>query len=223
MEKKNFITKYQIIESDNIDDFILANLMEGIGKDQIVIKKTIELIYYLGNVLYNNTTPGNELMLIYTLNNKKTIVFFYIMRTLLPCIIEKYPILKLLYYLLDLRHFLRFLSNSNGVGPTLFESLFGIMKYSENDISLLTQGNTIILKNILLRELSLLLSFLFPKSKNNHLIQTKEISCLCQICKNLPTNAVNFPCMHLYCYCCYMNHPNNINIDCPSYCIICNQ
>lgn len=163
-------------------------------------------------------------MLISILNNNKTLALYYIMKTILPCVLTKYPILKAIYHLLDLKHFLNFLAAPTGTGggPTVFESILKIKKYSDNNMSIMTQRNTLLIKNLLWKEVSSLLVFLFPNTQNPDLIKTKEISRLCQICKNLPTNAINFQCMHVYCYYCYMNYPKNSNIEIPSRCLICN-
>ena len=223
--------KYQLIQKEEIDNFIIDNIGYCNNYEMIFIKNIIGLIYYFTNIIFLGKTYGDFLSNIETDSRKIFLILSYLLNLISKYYINKSPIMKLIYRFCDFFSYLNFIRNNNDnqiITPNNFpfNYLFNI-KY-KNDLNLKNinllyiENISFFIKKLLYNELSDLIIMLLPKRINNikySLLDKEYISNLCPICKNESTNITKLICGHKYCYYCYtINKKKNLK-----QCIICNK
>ncbi len=223
--------KYQFIQKEEIDNFIIDNIGNLNNQEKHFIKNIIGLIYYFTNIIFLGKTYGDFLSNIEPDSKKIFLILSYLLNLISKYYINKSSIMKLIYKFCDFLSYLNFIGNNNNnqmITPNYFplNYLFNI-KYKNTlnikDNNLLYKENmSFFTRNLLYNEFSDLIIMLLPKRIKTFkysLLDKEYISNLCSICRNECTNTIKLLCGHKYCYYCYIiNKKKKLN-----YCLICNK
>ena len=248
-----YIPKYTIIEKNITDKAILDDLIHGNKFTGISFSyKTetlIQFIYYCLTFFFKNKTYGESfynIKLSENNTNTKEESYLFKLKLILPNLMKL--VLKYLSYnnkwfnftfqgleLIDLIFCFESGKSKSTVYDSLLDYLLNLKYRLENDK---INQNIIYTSwfNIFINKITDIISDIISQNMNS-LKSTKDKlynflgfgniaeKCFCQICKQIPINAISFKCGHFYCYYCfYYNSKILFPIkEIKNICLICND
>ena len=200
----NLPTKYQIIEKNYIDNFILRILTHLSGTKEKIL---FNFFFQAYQILIFSRTQGEILSGLKSNSNKFSLVLNILLKVLFKHFSQTgSPLVQFLLRAADLISYVYFLSQSKGADESIVDNLFKKRYFSVvdvNDRDNIASDNLLIKKMIWEEISNFIILFLPYKRCVAGEGPGKEGPRVCPICEMYPTNIVSFRCGHSFCYYCY--------------------